>query len=156
MAPRTGLEPTSSGSTIRRSGQLSYRGVKKSAETRRFEVLPSREYRTPCVRVVARLSTGEWPEPTRQSRTMTAFFRVRRFTRCTDLIGSLRTVSLASSKWGPPNRAACCQGGVSLRLTSPPDCLPTPALSHFRSHTEARLCVLMLVGMQDSNLRPID
>ncbi len=77
---------------------------------------------------------------------MTAFLRVWRFTRSTGLVSSLRTVSLAGSKWGPPNRAARCQGQISLRLIQPPDCPRTPALSHFRPRTEVRLCVHLLVS----------
>ena len=67
---------------------------------------------------VARLSTTARPEPARQYAIMTAFFGVWLFTRGEGLIGSLSTVSLASSKWGLPQ--PCNLLPRSVRLAALP------------------------------------
>ena len=85
---------------------------------------------------------------------MTAFLRVWRFTRPARLIGGSRTVSLAGSEWGLPNRAMFRQGPSACGFR--PAGLPEGSgLKPLSARAGARLCVSSEGVLPDSNRRPI-
>lgn len=76
---------------------------------------------------------------------MTAFFRVRRFTRRTRLVSSLLTVSLARLQMGATQPCGALPRSEQLAVAQTAELPEGFGLKPLSTRTEARLCVYCLV-----------